>query len=133
VTEIDLRRLCQQAPLGFELHATHEQIPAVAHVRADRPLHTGRYPEPDHDREHVPPLQRLHARIGDAVDEQGAEIDGDGRHRGADHPQNRVADQRARRSRPGERQAFPEIFSDATRTAALGGGTRCHEASAYDE
>ena len=36
MTDVDLRGLLEEAPLGFELHAAHEQVPAVAGVGADR-------------------------------------------------------------------------------------------------
>ncbi len=59
MSEVHLRRLRQQPALGFELHATDEQIAAVAHVGADRPLNAGDEPEPENHRHHVAELQRL--------------------------------------------------------------------------
>ena len=53
VAEVDLGSLRQQSPLGFELHAADEQIPAVAHVCAHGSLHGGGQPQSDQDRKQV--------------------------------------------------------------------------------
>ena len=112
--EVDLRGLGEQAPLGLELDPADEQVPAIAHVGADRALHSDGNPQADQDGEQIAKLHRVDPGVGDAIDEHGAQIDGDGRHRGAHDPQHRVAESAnaARRPRrapgPGAGSSAPE-------------------------
>ncbi len=99
----------EQPPLGFELHATNEQIPPVAHVGADRALDGGRQPQADEDRHHVAESNRVQAGLGDAIHEARAEVDRNRRHRRAEHAEQRVANQRPRRRRPRQRHSLPQI------------------------
>ena len=117
VAEIDLGRLREQPPLGFELHAADEQIPAVAHVGAHGSLHGGGQPQSDQDGNQVRESERMQARLGDAVDQGGAQVDRDGRHRGAQHPEHGIADQRTRRGGPGKSHALPQVLPDSAAAA----------------
>jgi len=117
VAKVDTRCLDQQASLGLQLHAAHEEIASVAHVRADGALQSRCEPESEDHDEQVAEVQRLHPRLRDLVDEDGAEVHGDRRHRGAEHPEDRVADERLRRRRPRELEAESEVLPDATEPA----------------
>ena len=56
VADIHLRGLGEQAAFRLELHAADEQIPAVPHVGAYRPLHGSGYPQTGNDGKHVAEL-----------------------------------------------------------------------------
>ena len=87
MAQVDFGSLLEQSPLGFQLHAADEQVPAVAHVGAHGSLHRGRKPQADQDGKQSREVERVQAGIGDAVDQSRAQIDGDGRHRRAEsHP-----------------------------------------------
>ena len=126
VAEVELRRFREQPPLRFELHTTNEQIAPVPHVCADRPLYPGGEPHADQDRKHVAEVQRPEPRFGDSIHERGAQVHGDRRDRRAEHSQQRVAQQRARRRRPRELDALLQVLPDSPGAALDDGGAVFH-------
>src|SRR5439155_16706871 len=75
-------------------------------------------PQADDDGEEVGEGERAQPGFGDAVDEHGAEVHGDGRHRRAHHPQHGIADQETRRGRPREAEALAQVVPDSAGAAA---------------
>ena len=121
VSDVHPRRLREQPPLGFELDPPDEQVAAVSHVGADGTLQRGREPQADEDGHHVAEADRLNTRLRDPIHQACPEIDRNRRHRGADHPENRVANQRPRRGGPGQGHAGPQIPPHSGGTAPRGG------------
>ena len=128
VAEVELRRLLEEPALRLELHSADVQVSAVALVGADSALHPGGDPQADDDRKEVGEAERVELGFGNAIDEHGAEVHGDGRHRRGHHPQHRIADQQARRRRPGQAEALAQVVPDPAGAAAGRGrgGGRAH-------
>ena len=120
--DVHPRRLREQPPLGFELDAPDEQIAAVSHVGADRTLHA-RSPATGRRGCGTMSLKRIACTRASAIrlTRLAPEIHRNRRHRGADHPEQRVANQRPRRGRPGQRHAGPQIPPHSGGTAPRGG------------
>ena len=126
VSEIHRGCLGQQSAFGLELNAPDEEIPSVAHIGAHGALNSGREPQAHDDREDILEPQSERPRRGDAIHQFRPEVHGNGRHGRAEHPEDRIPDQRLGRCRPGERHALGEVLSYATGPARGGNGGRVH-------